>query len=176
LAFTAAPGFLVDGESRTEGFACVVHTTPAIQEGRDAGGLPADGVAAVIDAIDHLDLENLRSAYGRIAHAKRLKKKPAPALKGTATTTVTLGIILALKSDVPLETLGQELDRLRCSRSPPIRSASAPASADSWSSTRGASASNITRTSTVSCRPVGCPPTGLDGLPAARTFFCPCGP
>src|SRR5580700_10175238 len=81
--FTAAPGFLVNGESRTEIFACVVHTTPAIQEGRDAGGLTADGVAAVIDASDHLDLENLRAAYGRIAHAKRLKKKPAPALKGT---------------------------------------------------------------------------------------------
>jgi hypothetical protein len=105
--FTAAPGFLVDGANRTEGFACVVHTTSAIQEGRDAGGLPADGVAAVIDATDHLDLDKLRAAYSRIAHAKRLKKKPAPALKGTATTTVTLGIILALKSDLPLRHSGR---------------------------------------------------------------------
>jgi hypothetical protein len=31
-------------------------------------------------------------------------------------------------------------------------------------------------TSTVSCQPVGYPPTGLDGLRAVRTSFCPCGP
>ena len=29
--------------------------------------------------------------------------------------------------------------------------------------------------STVSCRPVACLPTGLDGSPAARSSFCPCG-
>lgn len=110
--FTVTSGFIGDGETRTEGFACVVHTTPAVHEGLDASGLPADGVAAVIDASDYLDLEHLRAAYARISQAKRLKRRPAPALKGTPTTTVILGIILARKSDLPLETLGQELDRL----------------------------------------------------------------
>jgi hypothetical protein len=33
----------------------------------------------------------------------------------------------------------------------------------------------IIRMSTVSCRPVDCLPTGLDGFPAVRSSFCPCG-
>ena len=110
--FTASAGFVVDGESRTDAFACVVHTTPAHTEGPGEGGFPADGVAAVIDVSHDLDLANLRAAYGRIVQAKRLKKAPAPAIKGAATTTVTLGIILAQKSGIPLEILGEELDKL----------------------------------------------------------------
>src|SRR5207245_2716611 len=91
--FAAAPGFVVDDDgNRTEAFACVIHTTPPNKDGRDSG-FPADGVAAVIDTSDNLDIEGLRTAYSRIAQSKRLKKKPAPALKGTATTTVTLGIV-----------------------------------------------------------------------------------
>ena len=75
--FTAAPGFVVDDDgNRTDAFACVIHTTPARKDG--AGGFPADGVAAVIDASETLDLEGLRAAYARIAQAKRLNKRPAP--------------------------------------------------------------------------------------------------
>ncbi len=59
--FTAAPGFVVDDDgNRTDAFACVIHTTPARKDGRDAGGFPADGVATVIDAVENLDLEGLR--------------------------------------------------------------------------------------------------------------------
>src|SRR6266540_1308439 len=59
--FTAAPGFLIDAYgSRTDVFASVVHTTPAKAEGREAGGFPVDGVAAVIDVSDNLGIENLR--------------------------------------------------------------------------------------------------------------------
>lgn len=110
--FTVSSGFAVDGENRTSNFACVVHTTPALKEGPDAGGLPADGVAAVIDASQTLDLESLRAGYDRIVQAKQLKKKPAPALKDAPTTTVTLGILFAQRADVPLEAVGEELDRL----------------------------------------------------------------
>ncbi len=81
-------------------------------EGPHVGAFPADGAAAVIDASENLSLDALRAAYSRIAQAKRLKKKPAPSLKGAATTTVTLGIILAQRSDLPIEALAEELDRL----------------------------------------------------------------
>jgi hypothetical protein len=112
--FSTARGFVIDEDgNRTDSFACVIHTTPATKGGPDAGGFPADGVAAVIDAIENLDLESLRLAFARIAQAKRLKKKPAPRVAGAPpTTTVTLGILLGQRSDVPLETLGEELDRL----------------------------------------------------------------
>ena len=112
--FSTARGFVIDEDgNRTDSFACVIHTTPARKDGPDAGGFPADSVAAVIDAIENLDLESLRLAFARIAQAKRLKKKPAPRVAGAPpTTTVTLGIALAQRSDLPLETLGEELDRL----------------------------------------------------------------
>jgi hypothetical protein len=110
--FTVSTGFIVDGENRTDTFACVIHTTQRLKPVREADGLRADGVAAVIDASENLDLESLRAAYGRIAHAKRLKKKPAPSVKGAPTTTVTLGIVFAQRSDIPLEELGEELDGL----------------------------------------------------------------
>src|SRR3989454_3018759 len=108
--FMVSSGFVVDGKNRTDIFACVVHTTPASKDEPDAGGLRADGVAAVIDASENLDLESLRAAYARVAQAKRLQKKPVPALTGAPTTTVTLGIIFAQRSDIPLEALGEELD------------------------------------------------------------------
>ena len=111
--FSAAPGFVVDADgNRTETFASVSYTTSRNVGGPHAEGFPADGVAAVIDAGENLDLDSLRAAYHRIAQAKRLKKKRAPDLKGALTTTVTLGIILALRSALPLETLAEELDRL----------------------------------------------------------------
>ena len=73
--------------------------------------LPSDTVACAIDVCHTLDSEGLQKAYGRIAEAKRLKKAPMP--KGSEPqTTVTLGIILAAKASVPLETLADELDRL----------------------------------------------------------------
>ena len=110
--FRASPGFLVDDVgNRTDAFACVIHTTPESKDG--AGGFPVDGVAAVIDASENLDLKGLRAAYARIAQAKRPKKKPAPRVAGALPiTTVTLGIVLAQRSNLALETLGEELDHL----------------------------------------------------------------
>jgi hypothetical protein len=118
--FSCARGAVVDGDgNRTDELSCVVHTTPAYTDGPHAGAFPADGVAAVIDATETLGLEELRAAYGRVAAAKRLRKKAAPKLKGNPTTTVTLGVILAQRSDVPMETLAEELDRLN--RATPAR-------------------------------------------------------
>ena len=71
--FTAAPGFVEDYDgNRSDVFACVIHTTPAAKGG--PVGLPADGVAAVIDASENLGIEDLREAYARIAHAAAEEK------------------------------------------------------------------------------------------------------
>jgi hypothetical protein len=69
-------------------------------------------VGCVIDVAEDIDLKQLGAAYERIACAKTLKKKPAPKVPGVPHTTVTLGIIFARDTSVPLETLGEELDRL----------------------------------------------------------------
>ena len=111
--FKAAAGFVRDRDgTRTEAFASVIHTAPENARGTDTGAFPADTVAAVVDACENLDLEGLRAAYGRIAQAKRLNKSSAPRVPGVPTTTVTLGIILASRSSLPLEVLAEELDRL----------------------------------------------------------------
>lgn len=111
--FSCSPGVAVDAEGNRSGeMSCVVHTTLAYTGGPNAGAFPADGVAAVIDASETLGLAELRIAYARVAAAKRLAKKPAPKLQGSPTTTVTLGLILAQRSDLPMETLAEELDRL----------------------------------------------------------------
>ena len=65
----------------------------------------------VIDACETADLDMLRASYARVAQAKRLKKTPAPRTD-VPNTTVTLGIIFALRSAVPLEDLAEELQRL----------------------------------------------------------------
>ena len=108
--FMVSPGFVVDGENRTDTFACVVHTSSVVKGGPNKGGFPSDGVAAVIDASESLNLEGLRLAYERIAQAKRLKKNPSP--KDILVNTATLGIIFTKRSDVPIEVLGEELDNL----------------------------------------------------------------
>ena len=111
--FTAAPGYVVDQDgTRTEAFTSVVYTpsTGAILTARE--GIPADTVAAVIDARENIDLEQFREAYRRTAQAKTLKKGPAPDLGAVPNSTITLGIIFALQSGAPLEILAEELDRL----------------------------------------------------------------
>ncbi len=112
--FTATSGFVFDRDgNRTDTFASVVHTTPSAPNGPHVGGLPADGVAAVIDATEVIDIASLRTAYARIGDVKRLRKRRVPRLAGAPPmTTVTLGIILAQRSNVAFEALGDELDRL----------------------------------------------------------------
>jgi hypothetical protein len=104
-------GCVVDRDSaKTEALASIVYTAPEMTTVPDA--IPADLVAAVIDATDSFDLENFRAAYARVAQAKSLRKTPGPQLKGTPITTVTLGIIFAQRSALPLEALADELQRM----------------------------------------------------------------
>jgi hypothetical protein len=103
-------GYVIDLDGRkSENFASVIHKADASAERADPCAVPADATAAVIDVCGELDLESFRAAYQRIAEAKTLKKAvPKDATK----TNITLGILLAARSAVPLETVAEELDRL----------------------------------------------------------------
>ena len=97
-------GCILDRDGiRTEPFASVIYTAPEDSAAPDPGAIPADIVAAVIDASESMDLDSFRAAYTRIALAKRLKKAPGPCLKDTPSTTITLGIIFTQRSGLPLE-------------------------------------------------------------------------
>src|SRR5438128_1623214 len=94
--YKVASGRAVDGAGGKAGpFASIVYVSQ--QGGCDLNAIQADTVAAVIDARETADLDMLRVSYARITEAKRLKKSPAPHT-GVPTTTVTLGIIFALRS------------------------------------------------------------------------------
>lgn len=97
-------------------FAAVVYTAKEKSPAAAPTQIPGDSVAVVVDAIDSLTIDNFRAAYARIACVKRLKKSPAPKLD-TPTTTITLGVIYAQRSDLPLEVLAEELDRLNAATS-----------------------------------------------------------
>jgi hypothetical protein len=110
--YKIAPGRAVDRDGGTAGpFASIVYVAPH-GGGEDVNAIPANTVAAVIDACEVADIEMLRASYVRIAQAKRLKKAPAPRTDGVPSTSVTLGVIYALRSAVPLEELAEELHRL----------------------------------------------------------------
>src|SRR5260221_1066348 len=98
--------------NETASFGSVIYAAPAGDRTPETNAIPADAVAAVIDTYENLDLENFHAAYERIAQAKTLKKSPAPDLKEFPITTITLGIIFARRSALPLDALGEELDRL----------------------------------------------------------------
>ncbi len=109
--FKSASGYLLDREGkRSEHFAVVVYEASAHVNSSTLQAVPADAAAAVVDVSDELDLESFRAAYARIANAKTLKKTAIA--RGQVKTNITLGIILAARSSVPLEQIGEELDRL----------------------------------------------------------------
>jgi hypothetical protein len=98
----------VDGLA-TATFASVVHSAGSVPT---EGYLPADAAAVVIDAVDALDTTNLRDTYHRVAAAKRLKKQPRDETRAAPSTTVTLGVILALRATTSLDSIAEELERL----------------------------------------------------------------
>lgn len=111
--FNVTSGCVVDAEGeRTESFASVVYAAPEDDATSETGAIPADCAAAVLDALDTLDLESFRTSYERIAQTKRLKKRTLPSFQGSPITTITLGLILAQRAAVPLEVIAEELERL----------------------------------------------------------------
>jgi hypothetical protein len=111
--FQAASGFASDSHGeRTDSFGAVVYVASQSTIPTEPVNIDADSLAAVFDAMETIDVGQLRDAYERVARAKRLSKSPAPAVGGVPHSTVTLGIILARETTTPLETLAEELDRL----------------------------------------------------------------
>ena len=94
--FKAALGRVVDINGvKSEVFSSIVLSPPPDTSLPMPEEFPSDQAAAVIDATEVLDLANFRSAYSRIASAKRLRKNPKLAEQGKPTSTITLGIILS---------------------------------------------------------------------------------
>lgn len=110
--YKVATASVVDADGAvSDTFAAVVYAAKEEAPAAATAQIPADITAVIVDATDNLTIDNIRGAYARIAHAKRLKKSPAPKLD-TPTTTVTLGVIYAQRSDLPLEIFAHELERL----------------------------------------------------------------
>lgn len=108
--FTCVPGLVrsADG-SQSETFAAVICKAAA--EAGDSPYSPADDTAAVIDVFDELSIDKLRSSFERIAAVKRLRKTAVPN-EEQPRTNITLGIILARTSSVPMDRIAEEFDRL----------------------------------------------------------------
>ncbi len=103
----------MDAEGQKTGiFGSLVFATSSQNAHPEPIEVAADAVACVIDISESIDLGHLREAYQRIAQAKTLKKTPAPETEDTPVSSITLGIVFALHSTVPLEKLAEELDRL----------------------------------------------------------------
>jgi hypothetical protein len=111
--FRAASGTAYDCNGQTTAlFGTLIFTRvqgTEIAEGQPVN-ITADTLACAIDVSHTLDLEGLRRAYERVAHAKTLRKSPAA--RDIIHTTITFGAIFAAESAVPLEHLADELDRL----------------------------------------------------------------
>jgi hypothetical protein len=112
-AFGIVSGHVLDRYGlRTADFASVIYATFGQPDAISGSPVPADNAAAVIDAAVNMDLDTFRAAYARIAQAKTLKKATRSTTNRQPSTTITLGIIFALKTTLPLETFAEELNRL----------------------------------------------------------------
>ena len=113
LSFQAAMVAVRDVEGQsTATFGTVICTSSLSKTTPDSSEFSADNTACVIDINESLDLEKLGTSYERIACAKRLKKTPVSEESGVPRTNITLGIIFARDSELPMETLATELDSL----------------------------------------------------------------
>ena len=112
--FRATTGAVRDLDGAETGIWGTVISTSGSKEEPTSATIGADNAACVIDVHDNLDIEALRAGYERVATAKRLRKSAAANLPGVVMTTVTLGVILARDTAIPLEHLAEELDRLNC--------------------------------------------------------------
>lgn len=72
--------------------------------------IPADDVAAIVDARRELTVDSFRESYRRIAEAKSLLKTGVP--HGETRTNITLGLILFAQAAVPFDVIADELTTL----------------------------------------------------------------
>lgn len=106
--FKSMPASIIYADKmQTAVFASVICRSDKGIVAGEPPAVPADDTAAIIDACAELTLDGFRESYVRIADAKALKKTPVG--EGQTRTNVTLGIIMAARSDVPLESIMDEL-------------------------------------------------------------------
>jgi hypothetical protein len=106
-SFKATNGPLIDNSGQTtEVYSSVVHN-----DGSEPRAVPVDSVAAVIDSHDALTIETLEVAYQRIKTVKSLWKTDRTRA-GEGETQMTTGIIVARNSDLTLEQISSEMDRM----------------------------------------------------------------
>src|SRR6266404_2781913 len=107
--FRATPGKAYDAAgAEPEEFGSLIYTSS-----QDLPRVPADALACAIETHQMLGLEELRVSYDRIAKVKALAKSPVPKTSSdTPIADATMGIIFAVDSSVPVETLAQELEQL----------------------------------------------------------------
>lgn len=108
--FSCSPGKLIDSAgSVSDHFACVVH---AARSGVATGeNIPADNACAVIDQIEDLDLNELRSAHARCLAVKRLQRAELPKDDKTPVAQMTMTVIYARRAGVSIDVLA---DEFRC--------------------------------------------------------------
>jgi hypothetical protein len=112
--FRATPGIAVDtADVESAEFGSLIYTST-----QDLAKVPADALACAIDVHQTLGLEELGASYERVSQIKTLAKTPIPPTPKTPVADVTMGIIFAVDSTVPLEKIGQELERLNKTHSP----------------------------------------------------------
>jgi hypothetical protein len=111
--YRASRGRVFDSNGAVSGeLGSLVYTAPTALE-----KVPSDTVACAIDTYGVLDIATLRNSYEKISQTKRLAKSPFPETKTKALADTTMGVIFAVDSTVPLETIGEELERLNKDRS-----------------------------------------------------------
>jgi hypothetical protein len=107
-AFKAETGSILDLKGKSS---CIFGTVIRVADGVDTSQpVSSDTTAVVIDVCDEIGIDRLRDCYARVAEAKRLSKTPIP--KGQTLTNITLGVIFAVRATVPMEVIGEELNRL----------------------------------------------------------------
>ena len=118
-AFAGKPYIVESGPVETaagqpsEPFSCVVFTRqPRDAAVRDGAPLPVERAAAVIDAHEDLSVDGLQASYERIALAKRLKQDSLSTSATTGTRKELLGLVLAVRSELTLEAIAEEMQRL----------------------------------------------------------------
>jgi hypothetical protein len=111
--FRADSGIAKNHEGLGTGyFSSIIHVKADSTSPPQTAEVSADALACVIDVSDSMNLGEFRAAYLRVAHAKSLRKSEASQIKDGPHRTGTLGIIFAVRTDLPLEKLAEELDRL----------------------------------------------------------------
>lgn len=107
-SYLTTSGNIVDETgATTPDFEAVVHAKYD-PDPKHPTSIPANAAAVAFCIYDNMTVPDLHAAYDKIKQAKSLKKKPSVG----GHSTITLGIILALKTDLTLNQIADEIEQL----------------------------------------------------------------